>query len=196
MSLPFSAAAERNKTVIGDQMHAHFEGATSVLEIGSGTGQHAVYFAARYDHLLWQPTDRAENLAGIRQRIDESGLRNIEPPLELDVSVADPPGNHYNLAFSANTAHIMGMPEVRHMFSLVAASLKPGSHFALYGPFTYGGEHTAPSNTNFDAMLRQQAAHMGIREKSELDAIALDVGLDFIEDVDMPANNRLLLWQR
>lgn len=195
MNLPFSASADRNKQAIGDALAVYLEAADSVLELGSGTGQHAVYLAQRFPGLHWQPSDRLENLHAISQWVDSSGLANIAPPVEIDVSG---PVNHsgiYSFAFSANTAHIMSITEVAYMFRVVSARLKIGAGFALYGPFKYAGKHTSDSNHSFDAMLQQQASHMGIRDKAELDAMALDAGLDFAVDIEMPANNRILIWR-
>ncbi len=196
MSLPFSASADRNKTAIGDALTDVLNSVTTVLEIGSGTGQHAVYLAERFPNLQWQPTDRSENLTAIQQYIEASPCSNILPPIEIDVADKVSLNRQYDLAYSANTAHIMSLAEVKAMFELVSASLHTGASFALYGPFSYGGKHTSDGNRNFNEMLQQQAAHMGIRDKAELDTIALDAGLDFIDDKAMPSNNRILLWRR
>lgn len=196
MNLPFSAASDRNKEAIGDALESWFNAADAVLELGSGTGQHAVYFAERFPNLFWQPSDRSENLQSISQRVKESGRDNIALPIEVDVSVENNHNALYSCAFSANTAHIMSIAEVSDMFRLVSSILKAGACFALYGPFTYGGRHTSKSNENFDAMLRQQVAHMGIRDKAVLDAMAFDQGLEFEQDIEMPANNRVLIWRR
>ncbi len=196
MSLPFSAAADRNKEAIADALAEYLSAVSQVLEIGSGTGQHAVYFAQRYSHLQWQPTDRIENLTAITQHLEECGAENIAPPLEVDVSAGVGFPGSYEMAYSANTAHIMSLSEVKAMFKLVSGCIQHNAHFALYGPFSYGGKHTSEGNESFHAMLQQQAAHMGIRDKAELDAIAFDVGLDFVEDIAMPANNRILIWRR
>ena len=196
MSLPFSASAERNKQVIADALEDYLTAVSKVVEIGSGTGQHAVYFAQRFTHLQWQPTDREENLSAIRQRIEEFALSNVAAPLEVDVSAAVALPQEYELAYSANTAHIMSLSEVKAMFKLVSACLQSNAYFVLYGPFSYAGEHTSEGNKNFHAMLQQQAAHMGIRDKAELDSIAFDVGFDFVEDIALPANNRILVWRR
>ena len=161
MSIPFSASAERNKQVIADALADYFNAISTVLEIGSGTGQHAVYLTQRYSHLQWQPTDRSENLSAIRQRIAEFGSGKIAPPLEVDVSAVVALPQKYELAYSANTAHIMSLPEVKAMFELVSGCLQPNAYFVLYGPFSYAGEHTSEGNKNFHAMLQQQAAHMG-----------------------------------
>ncbi len=196
MSIPFSAAADRNKEVIGDVLETHLSHVQTVLEIGSGTGQHAVYFAGRFSGVVWQPTDRAENITAISARVNESGLKNVLLPLVLDVEAQADLVGRYDFAFSANTAHIMSVAQVRCMFNVVSTHLKVNAVFALYGPFKYRGQHTAQSNESFDAMLQQQGAHMGIRDKADLDAMAFDVGLDFYKDIEMPANNRLLMWRR
>lgn len=196
MSLPFSASADRNKTAIGDALTDVLNSVTTVLEIGSGTGQHAVYLAERYPNLQWQPTDRLENLTAIQQYIEASDCSNILPPIEVDVADKVSLNRQYDFAYSANTAHIMSLAEVKAMFELVSASLHTGASFALYGPFSYGGKHTSDGNRNFNEMLQQQSAHMGIRDKAELDTIALDAGLDFIDDKAMPSNNRILVWRR
>lgn len=194
MSLPISASADRNKEAIGDALTHHLEAASSVLEIGSGTGQHAVYLCRRFPHLTWQPSERLENLDVIRQWIAQSDLNNIKEPLELDVSDPHVSGI-YSFALSVNTAHIMDIDEVAAMFRAVSAHLKIGARFALYGPFRYSGKDTSPSNTSFDAMLKQQAPHMGIRDKADLDQFAQDSSLEFLEDIEMPANNRILVWR-
>ncbi len=197
MTLPFSASADRNKEVIADALQPWFADVSNVLEIGSGTGQHAVYLCRRFPTLHWWPTDRSDNLAAIAQRINESGLDNIGRPFELDVSRAVPsPVEKFDMAYSTNTAHIMREIEVEQMFSIVGELLGDKGVFALYGPFHYGGVHTSQSNSSFDQMLRQQASHMGVRDKHLLDSFAQASGLQNIEDIDMPRNNRLLLWRR
>lgn len=196
MSQPFSAAAERNKVVIGDALASYLHNVSAVLEIGSGTGQHAVYLAERFGSLHWQPTDRAENLTGINSRVAASGLNNIARAVEMDVENPQQLSSLFDFAYSANTAHIMSETAVAGMYNVVANHLKPNTFFALYGPFKYRGAHTSKSNEQFDSMLRQQASHMGIRDKATLDAMAFDCGLDFIEDIAMPSNNRILVWRR
>ncbi|MEM7256627.1 MAG: DUF938 domain-containing protein [Pseudomonadota bacterium] len=196
LTLAFSAAADRNKEAIGDALTPYLTRARTVLEIGSGTGQHAVYLAGRYTDLIWQPTDREENVIAINARVVQSNLPNINQTIVLDVADAGTVDTTYNFVFSANTAHIMSIVEVKAMFRVVAGLLRGNGYFALYGPFKYRGQHTSPGNENFDAMLQQQAAHMGIRDKADLDAMAFEYGLDFADDLAMPANNRILLWRR
>ena len=195
MALPFSASADRNKQAIGDALSGYFEATDNVFEVGSGTGQHAVYFSQRFSNLQWQPTDRSEHIAPMTQRIAESGLGNIAAPMVLDVAVESSIKDQYSLAYSANTAHIMSLTEVASMFNLLSSLLKPNGYFALYGPFSFAGKHTSDGNESFDAMLKQQSTSMGIRDKSELDELAFEAGLDFHEQLNLPANNCVLVWR-
>jgi hypothetical protein len=166
------------KRVFGDRK--------KVLEIGSGTGQHAAYFAPQLPHLVWQASDVAENLPGIR----EWGCA----PLELNV-VGEWPAFDADAAFTANTCHIMSWPQVERMFEGVG---KIGSlrTFCLYGPFIYGGRHTSESNARFDAMLRGRDPASGLRDFEAIAALAARNGLTLQEDNPMPANNRLLVFGR
>jgi len=166
-----------------------------VLEIGSGTGQHAVAFAAALPHLEWQTSDLRENLTGIRLWLDEAGLANLPPPLELDVDGRWPDGR-YDAAFSANTLHIMSWEEVQSLLQGLARTLEPDAALAIYGPFNYGGRFTSASNAQFDRHLKERSAHMGIRDFEAVDAHARAVGFTLVADCAMPANNRTLVWRR
>ncbi len=209
MSLPFSPSADRNKEVIGNALERWLCKASTVFEFGSGTGQHAVYLSLRFPHLQWQPSELKANIETIRLLIQQAGVSNILAPIECDVLAQLIPGRdadasqvssdnvlQYSFAYSANTAHIMSMPAVERMLSIAAALLQPAGYFALYGPFKYGSKHTAEGNSQFDAMLREQDAVMGVRDKFELDQIAVECGLTPVEDLAMPSNNRILMWQR
>jgi SAM-dependent methyltransferase len=169
-------------------------GATRVLEIGSGTGQHAVWFGRHLSDLSWVPTDLAGNLAGIRLWLAEAALPNVEPPIALDVNQPVWPVGPVDAAFSANTAHIMDWASVGAMFAGVGRVLPEGGVFALYGPFHYGGRATSPSNARFDAMLRSRDPSMGVRNFEDLDALARAAGLRVWRDYAMPVNNRTLVW--
>lgn len=195
MALPFSASADRNKEAIGDALSAYFQATDNVFEIGSGTGQHAVYLSQRFAHLHWQPSDRAEHIAAMTQRIAQSFLTNIAAPLELDVSLTCSVEEKYDLAYSANTAHIMSIADVASMFKVIVKLLKPNSYFALYGPFSFGGKQTSVGNENFNAMLQQQSPLMGIRDKAELDNLAFEAGMEFHEQFNLPSNNCVLVWR-
>ncbi|QIB64266.1 DUF938 domain-containing protein [Kineobactrum salinum] len=193
---PFSQASANNRQPILEQLQQVFATPGTVLEIGTGTGQHAEYFAAALPHLQWQPSDHPEALWMCRQRLREAGLDNILEPLALDVGVTPWPVTACDAAFSANTAHIMAWPEVQAMFRGVAGLLPAEAVFCLYGPFNYQGKYTSDSNRRFDHYLRSQAEHMGIRDIADLKALAADLGMILEADHSMPANNRLLVWRR
>ena len=193
---PFSAACERNREPILAVLRTHFADRRDVLEIGSGTGQHAAYFAAQLPHLVWHASDRAANLPGIRQWLDEAALPNTPPPLALDVARGPWPRRHFDAAFSANTLHIMAWQEVQAMFAGLDAQLSRDAKLVVYGPFNYGGRYTSPSNAEFDRSLKAQAAHRGIRDFAAVERLAHAAGFVLAEDAAMPANNRCLVWQR
>jgi len=197
MNKPFSQACENNKGPILEVLSRVFPETGRVVEIGSGTGQHAVHFAAGLPHLSWQPTDRPENLPGCRLWVDGAGLPNLQSPLALDVLEqpwpVEPP---VDAVFSANTAHIMHWPAVQALFDGVGRLLALGGVFALYGPFRYGGKDTSESNTRFDLFLREQDPAMGLRDMDEVLPLARRAGLALEDDVAMPANNRTLIFRR
>ncbi len=193
---PWSEACDRNREPILEVLREAFAGVTQVLEIGSGTGQHAVHFAAALPHLQWQPTDRPEHLAGIAAWRDEAALPNLREPRVLDVDDGQWPIGACDGLFSANTLHIMGWPSVENFFHGAGRVLQSGGVIAVYGPFRYGGRHTAPSNAQFDAFLRGRDPQSGIRDFEAVDALAAAQGFALIADHAMPANNRVLLWRR
>lgn len=196
MNKPFSQACENNKEPILALLQRYFADLTSVLEIGSGTGQHAVFFAQQLPHLIWQCSDRHENHAGITQWITDAQLDNVKPPVDLDVSTSEWPDLEVDAAFSANTAHIMSWPVAQDMLTGVARILPAGGIFCLYGPFNYGGNFSSDSNARFDQWLKSQSPEMGIRDFESVCEIAGTRGLQFIEDNEMPANNRLLVFRK
>jgi cyclopropane fatty-acyl-phospholipid synthase-like methyltransferase len=193
---PFAPACERNRDPILGVLRAHFSDRTRVLEIGSGTGQHAVHFAAALPHLVWQTSDVPEHLVGIRAWLDEAKLANTPPPIELDVSVGNWPTVRYDAIFSANTLHIMSWDEVEKLFKALPAIAASDAKLAIYGPFNYDGAFTSKSNAAFDESLRQRAPHMGLRDIETVDGLARDAGFALVDDIAMPANNRTLVWQR
>lgn len=195
-------ACERNRAPILGVLRGHFGDRQRVLEIGSGTGQHAVHFAAAMPWLSWQCSDLAERLPGIRAWLDEAGLPNTPPPLPLDLSDAgwsrplmDRPAR-FDAAFSANVLHIVAWPLVEAMFSGLDAVLAEDATVAVYGPFNYRGEWTSDSNREFDAWLQARDPRSGIRDFEAVDALARAVGLRLVDDAAMPANNRTLVWRR
>lgn len=195
MTLPDAPATGRNRDPILDVLQVEFSESRDILEIGSGTGQHAVYFASVMPHLNWQTSDRDENHAAIATWLDHASLQNVAPPLSLDV-LADPIiTQQYDGVFSANTAHIMSMNAVVAMFSLVGTCLKENGRFCLYGPFNIDNEFTSDSNARFDATLRGQDASMGIRDLAQIDDLAVRNGMRRTALYAMPANNFLVTWQ-
>lgn len=195
MDKPFSPACERNREPILAVLRERFADRRHVLEIGSGTGQHAAHFGAALPHLVWQASDVAANLSGIRLWLDEAALPNTPEPLTLDVNDALP-GGSYDAVFSANTLHIMGWPEVHRLFAQLPTLMGPGALLTIYGPFNRDGRFSSASNAAFDAQLRAGDPQRGIRDIEAVGALATAAGLTLLEDRAMPANNRCITWQR
>lgn len=196
---PWSEACERNREPILGVLREAFAAARDVLEIGSGTGQHAVYFAQALPHLTWHTSDRAEHHAGINEWITEAALTNLRPPLALDVRETlwpVPAVQNVDGVFTANTLHIMDWTAVQSAFRGIARVLNEGGTLAVYGPFNYGGKFTSDSNARFDTLLRSRGVGSGLRDIEAVDALARDGGLTLVQDVAMPANNRTLVWRR
>lgn len=193
---PFSDACERNRAPILTVLRKILPVQGRVLEIGSGTGQHAVYFGAALPGIIWQTSDLPENHAGIRAWIEESALPNVLPPVVLDVSDAAWPVTVADAVFSANTLHIVSWPEVEALFAGTGRVLAAGGTLCVYGPFSYGGQHTAESNARFDDFLRRRDPASGIRDFEAVDQLAQTNGLVLMRDFAMPANNRLLVWRK
>ena len=192
---PFSEACEQNKGPILAVLERLFTGSRRVLEIGSGTGQHAVHFGAAMPHVVWQTSDVPASHEGILAWLAEAGLSNVRPPIALDVDESWP-DESYDAVFSANTTHIMSWPQVVRMFQGIGRVLEKSGCFALYGPFNFGGHYTSESNRRFDAWLKGRDPASGIRNFEHLDELAATSGLLFAEDVPMPVNNRILVWNR
>lgn len=193
---PYSEACDRNREPILAAIRPVLAACRAVLEIGSGTGQHAVHFAAALPHLAWYPSDREENLPGIQLWIDEARLANLRPAQALDVTEIPWLTPAVDAVFSANTAHIMHRDEVEAMIAGVGALLPPDGAFLLYGPFNYNGRYTSDSNRHFDAWLKARDAGSGIRDFEAVNALATRAGLVLAQDVAMPANNRILHWRK
>ena len=191
---PFSPASERNREPILAVLRQYFAGRQRVLEIGSGTGQHAVHFAAALPHLHWQASDRADNLPGIGQWLAAAALPNTPAPIELDVD--DPwPHLRFDAVFTANTLHIMGWPQVQRLFAALPGVLVEDAVVVVYGPFHRDGRATSDSNARFDAMLRSQGVGMGVRDLADVQALARAAGLAPVAEQAMPANNLCLVWR-
>ena len=193
---PFSQACENNKQPILSVLQQYLQKPLTVWEIGSGTGQHAVYLAEKLPHIQWQPTDLAASLAGIKRWIDGSQTNNLLPPLFLDVCASPWPTDEMAAAFTANTIHIMNDTATREMFLGVGSRLLPDGLFFTYGPFLYGGRYTSDSNQTFDQWLKERDPSSGIKEIEILKTDAARVGLSLVNDHKMPANNQLLVWKK
>lgn len=194
--LPYSEACERNKQPILDVLQNYFTDIRTVLEVGSGTAQHAVFFASHFPELEWQTSDLPQNLAVIQQRIAESGLGNLPDTLKLNVTDTDWPTAAVDAIFSANTLHIMSEESVPHFFRGSGQAVVDGGWLVVYGPFKYDGAFTSASNARFDLMLRESDPSMGIREFSELNQYAEQAGFSLSNDIAMPANNQCLIWRK
>lgn len=193
---PYSPSCDRNRDPILGVLRAHFIDRHRVLEIGSGTGQHAMYFGAAMPHLIWQTSDVIDHHAAIQAWIDdEKAVTNVRSPLALDVSGTWPDDRQYDAVFTANTLHIMSWESVQRLFSALPRVLQADALLVAYGPFNYHGEFTSPSNRDFQAWLKQRDARSGIRDFEAVTALAASAGLQLIEDYDMPANNRCLVWR-
>jgi hypothetical protein len=192
----FSEACVRNKAHILTVLREVLANRRLVLEIGSGTGQHAVHFAAGLPHLIWQASDVARNLPGIRSWREEAALANLPEPIELDVDWPYWPTVSADAVFTANTLHIVSWPQVQALFERTGYLLPPDGMLVVYGPFNYGGRYTSQSNAGFDAMLRAHDPHSGIRDFDAVEALARRYAFALERDVAMPANNRTLVFRR
>jgi cyclopropane fatty-acyl-phospholipid synthase-like methyltransferase len=196
---PFSLACERNREPILAVLQRYLLDQRQVLEIGSGTGQHAVHFAQALPQLMWQCSDVADNLPGVRLWLDEAALPNTPEPVTLDVNMDMARvvgGRKYNAIYSANTLHIMGWPEVQRLFAQLPALMAEQALLVIYGPFNYGGKFTSDSNARFDGWLRSDHPKRGLRDFEAVNTLAEEAGLTLLNDVAMPANNRCLVFKK
>jgi cyclopropane fatty-acyl-phospholipid synthase-like methyltransferase len=194
--LPISEACERNKGPILEVLRNAFADRAHVLEIGSGTGQHAVHFAAHLPHLVWHPTEQLKYMPDLEARIKQQGSANLRAPAVLDVKQAVWPLRQADAVFSANTLHIMSWAEVLDLFGGLSKILSSGGVLCIYGPFRYDGRYTSDSNRNFDHMLQERDPLSGLRDIQAVTALASQYGIHLKIDPDLPANNRLLEFAR
>ena len=194
--LPCAPSCERNRAPIEQVLVRHIQQPATLIEIGSGTGQHGYYFSERFPRLRWQPTDCAGNLTKIRQWVAAADRENFLSPQLLDVTEPAAIANTYDYLYSANTLHIMSWQAVQAFFSLVPMVLRHGGLLFVYGPFNYAGQFSSESNAQFDRMLRASDPQQGIRDFEQVNLLAEHGGLTLIEDNAMPANNRLLIWRQ
>ncbi len=197
MNKPYAESCEQNRAPILEVLRSELVGCHNLLEIGSGTGQHAVYFGREFPQLSWQTSDLTINHPGIQAWLDDAALANVKPPIELDVGLPDHwPKTHYDAIFSANAVHIMSWPNVIALFAGLGQIMAPKAKLLLYGPFNYGGNFTSESNARFDQWLKNRDPRSGIRHFEDLDLLARPQGLTLHHDYPMPANNRTLVWVR
>lgn len=195
-ALPFSQACENNKAFILEVLRDVFADRLGVLEIGAGTGQHATYLAERMPWLNWQPTDLPQNLLVLHPRCAAYGGDNLLPEVALDVCDDPWPVAIPDAVFSANSLHIMPFSAVQNLFGMLGRAAPEGCVLAVYGPFNYRGTYTSESNARFDQWLAQQNPESAIRHFESVDELARAAGFTLRSDNEMPANNRLLVWQR
>ena len=193
--LPHSEACERNKAPILETLHRWLPARGWILEVGSGTGQHVVFFAPEFAELSWQPSGLEEELDGLRLRIEREASLNVLPPILLEVAGAWP-DHRYDAVYSSNTTHIMAWTEVKRMFAGVGGCLRPGGVFCLYGPFNEGGDYTADSNADFDRQLKSRNPDMGLRDVEALESLAEGHELRLEARESMPSNNQLLVFRK
>lgn len=194
---PYAESCDQNREPILKVLKHVFADKRRVLEIGSGTGQHAVFFSEQLPHLTWQTSDLPANHAGIRAWLDEVGSERVLPPLAIDTSAPEwPLEEPVDALFSANTAHIMHWSAVEGMFAGIGLHLISGGCFALYGPFNYEGRYTSESNARFDQWLKERDPKSGIRDFEALSELAGAAGMELERDYEMPANNRTLVWRK
>lgn len=195
-AFPYSQAAENNKIPIREVLDRHLQSARSLLEIGSGTAQHAVYFAAHFPDMLWQATDIPVAIETVMQRIVAADLQNLPPPLALDVNQRPWQLPAYSAVFTANSLHIMSPTSVKNFFASVGQHVDEGGKLFIYGPFKYGDEFTTQSNARFDQWLKDRDPLSGIRDFEWVRELATTAGFSLLEDNAMPANNQMLVWRK
>ncbi|MBT7953059.1 MAG: DUF938 domain-containing protein [Gammaproteobacteria bacterium] len=196
MDKPYSAACDNNREPILSVIKDLFADCRSVLELGSGTGQHAVFFAGKQPHLSWQTSDLLENHEGIKLWLNEARLDNALAPLVLDVTQSEWPIVEVDAVFSANAVHIMGWEAVKAMIAGVGKLISEGGLLVLYGPFNYNNNYSSESNASFDVWLKERNPESGIRDFEEVDRLAKAAGMYLQDDYAMPANNRILCWKK
>ena len=193
---PYSESCEQNQTPILDVLYEEFADSQKVLEIASGTGQHAVFFGRALPHLSWQTSELVQNHAGIQAWLDDAQLPNVLAPLAIDVNASAWPIDRVDAVFNANTVHIVSWPGVAQLFAGIGRVLSVGGILCMYGPFNYDGKFTSESNARFDAWLKSRDPASGVRDFEAVNRLAEAQGMHLLKDVSMPSNNRTLVWKR
>ena len=194
---PYSPACDRNKEPILEILKQVItKDDRRLLEIGSGTGQHAVFLAPHFPQVEWYPTDVTANLKGISMWMAESDARNVQKPARMEVGKDELPKLKFDLIFTANTFHIMGWKECKSLIKQFGGRLREGARVVIYGPFKYGGNFTSPSNEEFDGMLKEKNPSSGIRNFEDVNNAMVKNGFELEMDEAMPANNQMLVYRR
>ncbi len=194
--LPFSQAAENNREPVLSILREVLEDGQKVLEIGSGTGQHAVYFAAQMPAITWQPSEQRHNLHTLNLRLDAEAPANVREAVALDVADDPWPVRDMDVVYAANCVHIMSWQHVVKMFRGLDKVLLSGGLLILYGPFKYNGAFTSSSNALFEQWLKGNDPVSGIRDFEKVNELARNIGLHLLKDHAMPANNQCLVWKK
>ena len=192
----FSKSADNNKAHILEQLRICLKSGDHVLEIASGTGQHAQYFSKEIPEIVWQPSDVDLDLYSLRKTLVENGAENLNKPIQLDVSKWPRLNNTYDAIYSANCLHIINWDYVQSYINGAGENLNPDGLLLLYGPFKYKGKFTAKSNETFNGFLEKTYPGGGIRDFEQVDRLANSAGLTFVSDTAMPANNQFLVWRK
>lgn len=192
----FSEACERNKEPILNVFKDLLPDYSDVLEVGSGSGQHAIHFANYFPHLKWQTSELSENIEALKSNLLEASVKNILMPVALDVAESPWKVSEASVIYTANTFHIMSFENVRNFFKGLKNVLKPRGLLCVYGPFKYEGEYTSESNAKFQDWLKSRNPESGIRDFEAVEELAMTAGLEFLTDYKMPANNQFLIWKK
>ena len=197
MEKPYSAACDNNKGPILEVLKQYITPENrKLLEIGTGTGQHAVFMAREFPHIDWITSDRAQNHEGIKQWLTEARVNNLKGPIQFAIGKDEFPRNSFDLVFNSNTFHSMSWKECKTLMKMLGNRLREGAQVFIYGPFNYNGTFTSESNRDFDGLLKARDPQSGIRSFEDVDANMKKNGFAFCKDHEMPANNRLLVYTR
>ncbi len=196
LTKPYAESCDINKDPILDVLRVIFADRKHVLELASGTGQHAVHFGRALPHLIWQTSELEQNHAGIQMWLDEAHLPNVLAPVRIDANDDTWPVASVDAIFNANTVHIISWPEVELLFEGIGRVLETGGILCLYGPFNYDGKFTSESNARFDIWLKSRDPKSGVRDFEALNLLAEAQDMALLNDIEMPINNRILVWQR
>lgn len=193
----YSPAAENNKSSILSVLENYLCDGDRVLEIGSGSGQHAIHVSSALQNVLWQPSDRAVALPLLRANIREYGTPNLSEPIEINLGhLPESSRTPTQCVYSANVMHIVSKPLGGRLIRWAGEILVDRGFLILYGPYKYDGEFTTQSNADFDLWLKDRDPHSGIRDFEWVTQLATQAGLGLIEDHSMPANNQCLIFQK